>query len=309
MRRSLPPLLLTLSALASGCSNDVGVTEKAVCDGTQQQGEDTVDGPFDGDGDGYFDAANPDCQSTYDPAFLDCNDNDPLISPASLEVGCNGIDDDCSPDTPDLVDLDGDGADDCTDCNDTDSSIFPGAIEEPCNGYDDDCDPATPDEGDADGDGVSVCADDCDDNDGNIYPGAEEICENGVDDDCNGEIDELCDIDYSGSWVLDDPIFYSCTGGFVSLNFSAMAVTESDPLVNIVAGSSQPGNMTGYFTTAPAFEVSNTLTGTCTEDYRIVGTFDSPTEMSGVFTATFTELYAGFCYDCTNQSFPFEASR
>ena len=47
--------------------------------GTADGGEATVDAPYDADGDGFFDASNPDCAATYAADRLDCNDQDPAI--------------------------------------------------------------------------------------------------------------------------------------------------------------------------------------------------------------------------------------
>jgi hypothetical protein len=45
------------------------------------------------------------------------------------EVGCDGVDNDCNPATPDVLDGDGDTLMCGTDCNDSDSSTYPGAPE------------------------------------------------------------------------------------------------------------------------------------------------------------------------------------
>jgi hypothetical protein len=56
------------------------------CDGDVDEGT----GNADDDGDGYTENASP----------ADCDDSDPEIGPASLEIPGNGIDDDCNPTTP-----------------------------------------------------------------------------------------------------------------------------------------------------------------------------------------------------------------
>jgi hypothetical protein len=88
--RALPLLALLLSA----CGSDVGIYEAdvSVCDGLlgPDEGE-VVDGPWDADGDGYYDARNPDCAATYDPADLDCNDQYASINPGGIEV-CDFLD-------------------------------------------------------------------------------------------------------------------------------------------------------------------------------------------------------------------------
>jgi hypothetical protein len=56
-----------------------------------------------------------------------------------VEVGCNGVDDDCDPTTPDEVDGDGDGVACDEDCDDADPERAPN-LEEVCgNGVDEDC--------------------------------------------------------------------------------------------------------------------------------------------------------------------------
>jgi hypothetical protein len=345
---------LAPALLLAACGSDIGVTEKARCDGALQAGEDTVDGPFDADGDGFYDGANPDCASTWPAEALDCDDNDPAVHPGAEEVGCNGADDDCDPATADVADVDGDGFDSCSDCDDQDSLTRPGGREEPCNGYDDDCDPATVDEADADadgfssceecddttprvnpdadevdcngidddcdpatpdgvdadGDGYSACDADCDDADPARNPGRSELCDNTVDDNCNGEVDEGCEVDYTGTWALDPALRYSCASGLVNINLSSVAVVSAHPLIDIRAGSSQPGQMSGVFTSDVDFDVGRNIAGTCTEDYRMVGTFTSDTTFSATLDIVFTDTYGlGLCLDCVNQRFTVTGSR
>ena len=78
------------------------------------------------------------------------------------EVPYDGIDNDCTPTTPD-DDLDGDGFGVEEDCDDTAPDIHPGVPETHFDGIDNDCDPSTLDE-DVDGDGVPT-GEDCDDQD------------------------------------------------------------------------------------------------------------------------------------------------
>lgn len=93
---------------------------------------------FDLDGDGYY---PPD----------DCDNSDPLINPASIDVPYDGIDNDCNPATyPIDVDQDGDGyTEQLGDCDDSDSKINPGATDPTLNevyslfGIDLDCNPST----------------------------------------------------------------------------------------------------------------------------------------------------------------------
>ena len=47
-------------------------------------------------GDGFLDPSRESaCRAYYDPAELDCDDNNAAISPTAYEEAGNGIDDDC----------------------------------------------------------------------------------------------------------------------------------------------------------------------------------------------------------------------
>ncbi len=171
---------------------------------------------------GCPDPANPNHDfdgDTFTENEDDCDDEDAGIFPGSIEVFCDGIDQNC--DGVDRDDADGDGVAGCPDsdpfdCDDEDENNSPN-LPEICDGSDNDCDGA-PDNGlpefawwlDEDGDGfgagtvTTTCEDspptadhvsadlpadeDCDDGEPGVYPGATEICD-GVDQDCDGELD------------------------------------------------------------------------------------------------------------------------
>lgn len=72
---------------------------------------------------------------------VDCNDNDPCISPLAPDV-IDGIDNDCdgAVDEGNTSDFDGDTFSEVDgDCNDQNASINPNGIEIPNNGIDEDC--------------------------------------------------------------------------------------------------------------------------------------------------------------------------
>jgi len=138
----------------------------------------------------------------YTESCGDCDDSDPLIHPAYIEVCGDFIDNDCDGTIEEgcCLDWDGDGHIDgtCggTDCDDGDSSIHPGATEV-CDGVDNNCDGVI-DDADVDGDGyidMACGGTDCDDTRSAIHPGALEICD-GRDNDCDGGNDNLADANY-----------------------------------------------------------------------------------------------------------------
>ncbi len=196
---TLPYGLLLLAA----CGQDIGITKDAICDGRVQPAEDTVDQPFDVDGDGFFDGGNPDCQDAYAPEQLDCDDGNPDVHPGAAEVPCDGVDDDCDASTLDGPDADGDGISACTDCDDADPLVNPGTPELDCNGLDDDCNEATPDGEDVDVDGFSACTD-CDDVNPYVNPGHAEVACNLVDDDCSPGTPDSSDLDFDGELSCTD---------------------------------------------------------------------------------------------------------
>jgi hypothetical protein len=139
---------------------------------------------FDEDGDGSGGAvktfsADADCTDVYESALTgDCDDRDPLRSPAFEEVVADGIDQDCDNQDSCYLDDDNDnfGATpevlvddpdfDCNtgnkrtdvpgDCDDTSAAAFPGAAEIPGDGIDADCDGVESCFPDGDGDGQAA---------------------------------------------------------------------------------------------------------------------------------------------------------
>ncbi|HND33181.1 MAG TPA: MopE-related protein, partial [Myxococcota bacterium] len=120
------------------CGQDIKITASSKCNGLLEEGEESVDSPFDLDGDGYFDGNNADCVEAY--VQVDCDDSNEGINPSVTEQSCSGIDEDCDPATLDAPDADGDGVDACLDCADRDASVAPGNAELACDSLDNDCD-------------------------------------------------------------------------------------------------------------------------------------------------------------------------
>ena len=200
------------------------------CDG------DIVENHPDNDGDGI-----PECDPAVDDdgdgfAELDgdCDDGDAEINPDAVDVGGDGIDQDCNGfdaincyqdhDTDgwggavDYIEPLGNGCQDPTimlggDCDDGDHIVNPNAFEQ-CDLIDQNCDgdlvspywddvdgdgiPECPDPDDNDGDGFNEEDADCDDSNPLIFPGAAEVTDDGVDQDCNGFDSVSCFFDDDG---------------------------------------------------------------------------------------------------------------
>lgn len=97
----------------------------------------------DEDGDGYGDALQSEvgcaAPSGYIADATDCDDANAEVSPSTVELPYDGVDNDCDPTTLD-DDLDEDGVGVAEDCDDLDARVSP-LQEEICfNGLDDDCD-------------------------------------------------------------------------------------------------------------------------------------------------------------------------
>jgi MYXO-CTERM domain-containing protein len=169
------------------------------CDGTVDEPDaiDALTWYVDGDEDGYgwWDVTQVACDEPlgFVDNDLDCDDEDPSISPLGSEVPYDGVDQDCV--DGDWVDVDGDGSVGWPvggpDCDDSDPLVYPGAPES-ADGTDEDCDGVvdeTTDAHDDDGDGFTELGGDCDDLDPLTHPGGAEVCD-GVDNDCDGTVDE-----------------------------------------------------------------------------------------------------------------------
>ena len=141
------------------------------CNGSIDDGLTFQDYFADNDGDTYGGSFIGNyCQSPGGSAVLvagDCNDADPAVNPAAVEI-CNNVDDDCNG-------LTDDGLTFTTYYADVDGDTYgnPLASQSTCNGA-----PF----------GYILNSGDCDDMNSTINPAATEIC-NGVDDDCDGIID------------------------------------------------------------------------------------------------------------------------
>jgi len=303
-------LVFILSIGLAGCGHDVSLTESSRCDGAKQGSEDSVDSPYDADGDGYFDAANDDCANNYTADRLDCDDLNADVNPGMTETTCDGLDNDCDPETIDGEDLDQDGFTACADqdCDDTNPDIYPGNAEDPCNGLDDDCNPITIDDADEDNDGWSICEQDCDDSEELVNPGMDEICDDGLDNNCDGDKDEECEEDWTGTWFLDDGIYYDCAQGYVEIAFSTVEIVHSGSnlLIEGEGTKGQPGKTSGQLT-GWSFQTERKVTGGCTETYIFKGDFLTMDSFEGTFTARYTG--GANCFDCKTRKWDMVGNR
>ncbi len=174
-----PPNYVTNNVDCDSGSSEINPDAVEICDGIDNDCNGLIDDTlpvttyfFDGDGDGYGDAAvTLDTCLTVPPAGyvvnqLDCNDFDGAINPSIPEI-CDGIDNDCNGFVDDGLpiysyyqDSDGDGFGNLSVRMDTCQSFPPI--------------------------GFVVDATDCDDLAAATYPNADEIADNDIDEDCSG---------------------------------------------------------------------------------------------------------------------------
>lgn len=274
--RFVPRLAFLLALLAtSGCASVTASGGRAQCNGELDPRETEIDDLFDVDGDGFVDGGNPECQQSYAPEELDCNDSNADVFPGNAETTCNDIDDDCDATTLDVIDEDGDGYSLCDeDCDDGNELVAPGFAEVECDDLDNDCDTETPDSRDIDMDGYTSC-EDCVDTEEDINPGAtEEICD-GADNDCDPSTVDGNDVDMDGSSdcfdcddfdpfvypgrpeICDDDIDQNCDGVDADCAEDGWAGTWSVPLTSYSCGG---GNVTVNFNTVVIQDNSPNLT-------------------------------------------------
>ncbi len=145
-------LTMVAAALVLGCEDDggsIGIGDDDDNGDDDDTGDDDT-APVDEDGDGY--TSDEDCDDT-DPALNlddadgdgfstcdgDCDDDEAAVYPDAEEI-CDGLDNDCNPDTDETADSDGDGTSLCDgDCDDEDAEVYPSA-QEFCDELDNNCD-------------------------------------------------------------------------------------------------------------------------------------------------------------------------
>ena len=219
---------------------------------------------------------------------------------------CNGIQDVGEFTIDDTFDVDGDGYLDAADpgcaanyeaaeldCDDEDAGVHPGAAEVHCDGKDNDCDSATAESSDTDMDGVTDCDGDCDDTRADTFPGAPEIECDGVDQDCDGvDAGDGCAFDYTGTWMLNTEVVYSCTG--LDISFQSFDIGQSGQAIQIDAenctGCNAPGALVGEFTSESQATVSGgfSLAGNCDAVFGMLLTFLDADSLSGNFSINFS---------------------
>jgi len=179
---------------------------------------------YDPDGDGYYDDEGVGPLNPY--LDLDCDESDVNINPGVLDIGQDGIDQDCSGDDElglcsDVCNYSGDGACDDGGPNAAFSVCDFGEDCSDCGArYDEDGDGFYDDEGTTPLD--SSLSLDCDDTNASVNPSATEIPNDGIDNDCDG-VDEV-----QTSVICDDTCQYAndgaCDDGGSNSSFSVCSL-------------------------------------------------------------------------------------
>jgi hypothetical protein len=251
--------LLTVGCAGSSDSDDVE-DPTPICDGRQQLDESNVDAPFDVDGDGFFDAANPDCAAAWSVNQLDCDDADPEVNPAAFEYPCNGKDDDCIAASQDDRDQDGDGFGVCEDdCDDLVASVAPGNPDTCFDGFDNDCD--------------GIQDNDC----GEDYNGTWQLDQT-VDFGCGILGTPFIDVNFSGFYVTWNPPFLA---------------------VSTISGTA-PSLMEGTVEADGSFSLATTIgiPLECEQNYTLEGVFTSADTFEAVFVIDLVAGLPGICLSC-----------
>lgn len=161
---------------------------------------------------------------------------------------------------------------------------------------------------------------------GDVTPQPSEVCANGLDETCNGVADEGCPdagtaCNPNGLFTIDGGVrlTYSCCdfgiGPLVDIDLNQFSIQSSG--TQVVPAPTQPGNtLTPMATiTCPTtgFIAQRVISGSCTETYRLTGTWTSNNTFQGTYTATFTgsDCTGSFCASdpCSDQSWTFSAGR
>lgn len=152
------------------------------------------------------------------------------------------------------------------------------------------------------GNGKLEAGEQCDD--GNKTPG----------DGCSATCQtEACDP--TGTYTLDQPIFYQCCTAFgppaVDVNMSTIQLFAKGATID--GAPKSPGPLAGAATTCPQGSFSNQIVkaGSCTETYKLEGSFVDAKTWKGTYTMTFTGSQCS-CFGatpCVNQTFQVTAKR
>ncbi len=116
----------------------------------------------------------------------------------------------------------------------------------------------------------------------------------------------------NGDYGTSTPPDYMCASylGLVYLvdyTITTFTIAVSGSSITV---SGAPCAMMGTYTAATrSFTASCTLTGACDETYSLSGMFTADDQWMGSFTADFTPMSLGDCYDCADQSYPVTATR
>ena len=115
---------------------------------------------------------------------------------------------------------------------------------------------------------------------------------------------------FSGNWMFQSSISYTCSFGIVNLNISSFEISDFNSTQSIENFSINVSNYNGEIRTMDGnysnhnFSVQYFVEGGCDETYTLSGQFND-----SVFTGRFDAQFSGTnCYDCSDDSWEITAN-
>ena len=111
----------------------------------------------------------------------------------------------------------------------------------------------------------------------------------------------------SGIYTAATPPTYACMDDFggpaLSIHVTGFQFAVSATMLTVTPIGMGATAMNGPVPTGATFSVTGVVAGTCTETYRLMGTFTDATHFTGTFSFSLVGIDCALT-TCTDQSFP-----